>query len=187
MQNSSNNKILDKLNSMQKLKNNHNFWNITWELGVILSEFVSLKNPKEILEIGTSNGFSTLWMALNLKQNSNITTIEINSDRFEIAKKNFQDTGLKNITSLNGDVFEILENYSFGNKFDFVFIDAGQKFYSDIFENLKSKVLLNENSIIIFDNINSHKHMESFIKHIEFDFKFDIININSGFLVIYFN
>ena len=179
--------ILQTIKNIQKEKNFISNWNISYQIGLILSEFISLKNPKNILEVGTSNGFSTLWLALNLDDSSLITTVEIDQFRFNQAKNNFNQAKIQNIKQLNGDIFEILENYSFEEKFDFVFVDAIQKNYFLFLEKIVKKNLISNNSIIIFDNIDSHLHQKDFLKKIENNYKFEKIAFGTGLLVVWLN
>ena len=83
---------------MQNSKHQSNNWNITWEQGVFISNLIKIKQPKNILEIGTSNGYSTLWIAKELNTESKITTIEINQKRADEAKINFKFCKLNNIS-----------------------------------------------------------------------------------------
>ena len=87
--------ILNKLKKLEELKKKITYWNISFEQGNFLSNLVLEKKPENILEIGTSNGFSTLFLALNLDAKCNLTTIEINKNRFEEAKRNFEECNLK--------------------------------------------------------------------------------------------
>ncbi len=174
--------IESKLQILEKNKPSGKHWNISWTLGKILGNLVSLKQPKNILEFGTSNGFSTLWMAKNMPNFSAIYTIEVNDQRFDEAKINFESCKIKNITQLHGEAFEVLENYDFQNKFDFVFLDAAHKFYEQLIKELQDRNLLTEDCTIVADNVISH-NMAEFIDFMKKDFNVEIIDIDSGFLV----
>lgn len=185
MQQNSKNNIEVILNELQLQKKTSKNWNITWQQGVFLSNLVLIKKPKSILEIGTSNGFSTLWLAKELDSNSNLITIEVDEKRYLEAKKNFDLANLKNITVLNGEVFEILDKYKFENSFDLIFIDAVQKFYFELLDKLLGLNLINKNTTIIFDNVLSHEYMKDFIKKIEKKYSCDKLDLGGGgFLVV---
>ena len=83
--------ILKQLQS----NNKREFWNISWSLCNFLSNIIKIKQPQNILEIGTSNGFSTICIAKGANKNSSITTIEINKERSQIAKKKFSKSKFK--------------------------------------------------------------------------------------------
>lgn len=185
MINNSNSFLIEKkLKYLQDRKSNSSTrWNITWFLGTFLSNLVSIKNPKNILEVGTSNGFSTLWLAKGALS-SKIYTIEVDKDRFNEAKSNFESCKLENITQLNGEFFEILDTYEFNCKFDFIFLDAGHQFYKDIILKLESANLLEEDVMFVCDNVLTHGHMKDFISFMAEKFEIsDLIEADSGFLI----
>lgn len=111
-----------------------------------LKTLISISNPKNILEIGTAIGYSSLLFSKY--SNANITTIEKSKEISEIAKANFSKYN-KKINLINMDAKKALNNFNQG--FDFVFIDANKSQYEYYFnESLK---LLNENGLIVCDNI----------------------------------
>ena len=111
-----------------------------------LKTLISISKPKNILEIGTAIGYSSLLFSKY--SNANITTIEKSKDISEIAKANFSKYN-KKINLINMDAKKALNNFNQG--FDFVFIDANKSQYEYYFnESLK---LLNENGLIVCDNI----------------------------------
>lgn len=111
-----------------------------------LKTLISISKPKNILEIGTAIGYSSLLFSKY--SNANITTIEKSKDISEIAKSNFSKYN-KKINLINMDAKKALNNFNQG--FDFVFIDANKSQYEYYFnESLK---LLNENGLIVCDNI----------------------------------
>lgn len=111
-----------------------------------LKSLVLISKPKNILEIGTAIGYSSLLFSKY--SNANITTIEKSKDISEIAKANFSKYN-KKINLINMDAKKALNNFNQG--FDFVFIDANKSQYEYYFnESLK---LLNENGLIVCDNI----------------------------------
>ena len=111
-----------------------------------LKSLVLISKPKNILEIGTAIGYSSLLFSKY--SNANITTIEKSKEISEIAKANFSKYN-KKINLINMDAKKALNNFNQG--FDFVFIDANKSQYEYYFnESLK---LLNENGLIVCDNI----------------------------------
>ena len=111
-----------------------------------LKSLVLISKPKNILEIGTAIGYSSLLFSKY--SNANITTIEKSKEISEIAKANFSKYN-KKINLINMDAKKALNNFNQG--FDFVFIDANKSQHEYYFnESLK---LLNENGLIVCDNI----------------------------------
>ncbi len=90
------------------------FWNIDKYAGELLQSLIFTHQPKEILEIGTSNGYSAILMAEIASQyDGHITTIEFFDERVKLATDNIARAGLSDtITILQGDAVEILRNFS---------------------------------------------------------------------------
>jgi len=176
-------KINKKLLILQKNKKNKDYWNITWRLGDILSEIIRINQPNRILEIGTSNGFSTLWIAKELNLNSKIYTVEINKERFEFAKKIFEECSINNIISINDNILNIINENTFEEKFEFIFLDAAQKEYKNIILKLEEKKLISKKCTIVADNVLSHEYMEEFIEFMREKYFCEMINFDSGFLI----
>ena len=108
------------------------------------------KNIKNILEIGTATGYSGIIMSEEIQdRNGNLTTIEIDGDRFKIAQSNFEKSNLKGIEQILGDATEEIEKLN--KTFDFIFIDAAKGQYKKFFED--SYKLLNEGGIVFIYNI----------------------------------
>ena len=108
------------------------------------------KNIKNILEVGTATGYSGIIMSEEIQdRNGNLTTIEIDGDRFKIAQSNFEKSNLKGIEQILGDATEEIEKLN--KTFDFIFIDAAKGQYKKFFED--SYKLLNEGGIVFIDNI----------------------------------
>ena len=126
-------------------------WNMKKKAAELLYFFVISKNPKNILEIGTSNGFSTFWLSLAAeKTNAKVYTIEVDENRYQLAQKNLKNRN--NIIMYN----DLAENVipSISSNFDFVFIDAGKIGYISYIKLLIPK--LEKQALIIADNVCSH-------------------------------
>jgi len=176
--------ITNKLIELENLKKSSKYWNISKEQGEILAKIVFEKKPQNILEIGTSNGYSTLYLAKNLDKDSKITTIEVNDQRYEIAKNNFSDCNLQNISQIKGEILEILNTNILKNeKYDFIFLDAMQREYLNLIKIIEKQNLLTKNGILIADNVLSHGNMTEFIKYMQEKYKTKIIELDDGFLI----
>ena len=84
---------------------NKGYFNIPADTGKFLYNLVLISKSKNILEVGTSNGYSTIWLAEAAKKNSGkVTTIEISEEKVKLAKENFKRAKLeKIITQIRGD------------------------------------------------------------------------------------
>ncbi len=124
------------------------------DVGLFLNILVKATKATSILEIGTSNGYSTIWLALAVKENmGKITTLECDSRKVKMALEHIKRANLENIvTIIEGDAKEIIK--SFNQEFDFIFIDAEKEDYIEYFDLAFPK--LKVGGIIIADNVVSH-------------------------------
>lgn len=127
-------------------------WNVNEKSAHILYFFTKAKRPNRILEVGTSNGYSTFWLYLASKDNGTIIdTIEVDKKRYEMARENLQ--GLSEINLLLGKAEELLPYLEY--QYDLVFIDAGKVNYIDYIKLIIP--LLKGEALIIADNTLSHE------------------------------
>jgi predicted O-methyltransferase YrrM len=132
------------------------FWNISRENAIFLSTLIRAMGAKRVLEVGTSNGYSTLWFAEAVKENGGeVITLEFDAGRAQIACENFVAAGLADtITLIEGDACETLKTHpsllASPTLFDFVFLDAEKPEYA---EYLRLCVpLVRKNGLIIGDD-----------------------------------
>ena len=115
-----------------------------------IENYIKKNNIKNILEIGSAIGYSSIKMAL-VDKNIKITTIERDKERYNKAVKNINDFGLNNqIKIILQDAIET----KIEEKYDLIFIDAAKAQNINFFEKYKNN--LNSNGTIITDNINFH-------------------------------
>ena len=169
-------------------KTQKDFWNISKETGNFLNMLVKMTNRKNVLEIGTSNGYSGLWLLDALYvTGGHLTTIEFYEKRQSVAISNFMKCGFDGMFSpLEGDSCELIENMDSGKKFDLVFIDANKRDYVRNFELIKPH--LTSNAIIAADNINSHREkVQTFLDAIysDLDFQTEILDLPGGLSLSY--
>jgi len=148
---------------------------ITKETGEMLNMLLRLKNAKNMLEIGTSTGYSTIWCAEAISENSGkIITIEKNQDKIKRAKENFQKSGIsRSIEVKEGNAIEILEELSSQEKnknfFDMALIDADKENTKKYFDLILP--MISKGGIIITDNIlypeKYRKEMKKFSDYIK--------------------
>ncbi|HEY8361459.1 MAG TPA: O-methyltransferase [Tissierellaceae bacterium] len=120
------------------------------EVAQLLKVLLKIKNPKNILEIGTAIGYSAILMAENSSDNCKITTIERRKDMVEKALENISKTPYKDrIKVLEGEAEEILS--SLNDKYDFIFLDAAKGQYMEFFN--KCINLLEKGGIVVSDNV----------------------------------
>ncbi len=122
-------KLLEELHKTQD-----RMWNVPREDGRMLRLLIAASGAKSVLEIGTSNGVSTIWMGLAVAETGGkITTLEINAQRAAMARENFKKAGMdKVITLVEGDALKEITKLS--GPYDFVFIDANKSDYKRYFD-----------------------------------------------------
>ena len=138
------------LNELERYAKKTNVPIIRTEMQSLLKFLLAMKEPKEILEVGTAIGFSALLMSEYGPKDCHITTIEKYEKRIPLAKENFRKAGKeKNITLLEGDATEILK--SLEGTFDFIFMDAAKGQYINFMPDILR--LLKVGGLLISDNV----------------------------------
>ncbi len=158
-----NTKIQELLHELEKTR--EIYWNITPEVGKFLSNFIQKNDYKTVLEIGTSNGYSGIWLAEALNHTKGVLyTIESNSKkRFPLSQANFAKSGLSNVIQILGHAPEAIPDMP--KTFDMAFFDATKYEHIDYFNTLKDRIT--PGGTIITDNINSHrKELTPYIENI---------------------
>ncbi len=127
--------------------------NVTEHVGQFLNMLIRIKAPKNILEIGCANGYSTIWMAESAKLiDAKIHAIDHSKPTFEDAKKNLMESGLQSYVNFYfGDAVEVINSFPSDLLFDFVFVDGEKGSYLDFWNAIKPK--LSEKSVVIFDDM----------------------------------
>ncbi len=140
-------------------------YNIPPDTGEFFYILVKLSKAKNILEIGTSNGYSTIWLGEAVKQNNGkITTIEISKHKVDMASENFKRAKLdKTIKIVHGDALKEIPKLN--EKSDFLFLDAVKEDYIKYFKLAYTK--LTKNAVIVADNaIMFEKYMKSYLDYV---------------------
>ena len=142
--------------------------------GRLLSLISKIKQPKNILEIGTYTGYSTICLAEGLVKNGKIHTIDKNEELVEIQKKYFLRSKFnKNIEIHTGNALDIINGLNIN--FDLIFLDADKENYATYFQIISK--ILNKNGILITDNVLWHgKVLNSKESHDDVTKKIDQFN-----------
>ena len=109
----------------------------------------------EVLEIGGSRGYSTLWLAAAARYlGGRVVSLENDPAKCEARRKNVADAGLEEwIELVDGDAFAIVPDLA--ESFDLVFIDAEKDDYEPLFQLAREKV--EPGAVLVADNVLSHE------------------------------
>jgi predicted O-methyltransferase YrrM len=153
---------------LKHLPYDHGGMNVPASDGRLLYDLVKKKGYKRGLELGTSNGYSALWLGLAFKENNGaLVTLEIHPKRAAEARQNFKKAGLdKIIECRTGDALKEIPKLQ--GEFDFIFIDAWKEDYMNYLKMLKPRVT--PGGAITAHNVRSHQRsMQDFLKAIKTD------------------
>jgi len=164
-------KILNKLQNRRHFLGNlkqEKFWRIGEETGEFLQKLLMQIGAERVLEVGTSSGYSSLWILEFLLENSgHLWTIESHAERFKLGKETFELAGVSQlVTQIKGHAPEAIDELDESLSFDLVFIDA-TKYETQIhFEAAWKR--LKKGGIIVIDNISTHRNkFGEFLKFLE--------------------
>jgi caffeoyl-CoA O-methyltransferase len=114
--------------------------NVPYEDGQVLFDLIVKNKYKSALEIGTSTGHSTIWMAWALsKTGGKLVTIEIDEGRHKQALENIKSVGLSEFVDARlADAHELVKTLP--GPFDFVFSDADKGWYTQYFKDVEPRL-----------------------------------------------
>lgn len=158
-------KVLDHLDWMQK-NQSRGMMNVPPEDGKLLRILTQAANAQQVVEIGTSNGYSGIWICLGLRQTGGkLTTFDIDEGRSKLARENFQKAGVVDrITMVLGDAHE--EITKLRGPIDVAFIDADKPGYADYLKKLMP-ILRPGGLILAHNTISSSRDMKEFLDLIQ--------------------
>ena len=128
--------------------------NITPDTGRLLWIMVGSARASRILEIGTSNAYSTIWLADAARETGGrVITLELNPDKVGLARENLARAGLADRVEIDqGRAADTLAGLS--GPFDFVFLDADRASYLTYLELVVPKLV--PGGLLVADNVTSH-------------------------------
>jgi predicted O-methyltransferase YrrM len=140
--------------------------NITHDTGVFLALLIKATRCKNVLEIGTSNGYSTLWLADAVGSAGTVTTVEHAPHKIGLAERNFSRAGLASRIRQISDEAGAFMASSGDAAYDFVFLDSDREQYVGWWTSLQR--ILAPGHLIVVDNAISHAHqMGDFTRAVE--------------------
>jgi len=163
--------ILDDIRATQSYRN------VPPQDGRFLRITAQAMNAKNVVEIGTSTGYSGIWFGMALqKTGGKLTTYEIDAQRAATARANFKRAGMADIITLvEGDAHEEVKKLK--DPIDILFLDADKEGYIDYLNKLLP--LVRSGGLVIAHNINTRMADPKYMKAITTDSKLETI-VRSG-------
>jgi predicted O-methyltransferase YrrM len=145
-------------------------------LGRLLRILVEAVDAKNVVEIGTSSGYSALWFCLGLQTtNGRLITYEIDPKKVSIARANFERAGVEKIvTVVVGDAHETVTKFK--EPIDILFLDADKPGFLDYLNKLLP--LVRPGGLILTDAANNPSSFPDFIKAITTNQSLETIGLN---------
>ena len=162
--------------------------NIEPESALFLAMQVRIQQSKKILEIGTSTGYSTLWLADAAQvTGARVTTLEIDEKRTAQAKLYAQELQVDDVIDFwVGDAQRYLEKSQ--EKYDFILLDAERDAYLNYWTYLQN-MIQPKGGVLIVDNVISHAaEVKSLINEVKQDPRFmtTTLAIGAGLFIVTF-
>jgi predicted O-methyltransferase YrrM len=152
----------------------------------LVSILVRASGVTRALEIGTSNAYSTIWLAWSLAPvGGRIVSVDRNPDKHVLAGENLRRAGFLDVVELRtGDATEIVRELA--RPFDLVFLDADRRKFPEIMEVLLPKIA--KRALVIADNVHSHpEEIAGYLKLISSlsDFQHTTVPVGKGLSIAY--
>jgi predicted O-methyltransferase YrrM len=156
--------------------------NITRDTGRFLAVLVRATRARRILEIGTSNGYSTLWLASGARAvGGSVTTVERSAFKVDLASANFARSGLARVITLVHDDAGRVLRHAEASGFDLVFLDSERAEYPGFWPDLQR--VLRPGGLLVADNAISHRaQMAPFVALVEAEAAFttSLVPVGNG-------
>jgi predicted O-methyltransferase YrrM len=125
--------------------------------GQFLFAFVAPQTDCEVLEIGGSRGYSSIWLGAGVRHlGGRVLSLENDPAKVEAWRRNVAEAGLEDWCELiDGDALEVVPGIA--DVFDVVFLDAEKEQYEQLFTQARTK--LEPGAVVIADNVLSHEEV----------------------------
>jgi predicted O-methyltransferase YrrM len=169
----------DALERRQDLPRHQRLRQVTPDVGRFLHTLVLCTRPRFILEIGTSGGYSTMWLATAARSvGAAVVTLEVDPQKVELATSNLREAGLDDaVTIVQGDAFDYLRDRR--EPVDFVFLDAEKEDYVRFLDLVVP--LLPLGGVLVADNlISAAEELADFRQRAECDPRLSAVMVPIG-------
>jgi predicted O-methyltransferase YrrM len=162
--------VLDDIDRRQR------YLNVSREDGRLLRVLTEAIGAKQVVELGTSTGYSGIWIALALRATGGrLTTFEIDPNRAAVARENFRRARLDDlVTIVLGDAH--VEVRKVTQTLDLVFIDADKEGYLDYLQKLEPR--LRPGGLVVADNMRVPQPDPRYVEAVTGDPKLETVFLN---------
>jgi predicted O-methyltransferase YrrM len=173
----------DVLSKKTTLPTEMESWAVTRDVAEKLYELILAYKPKHIVEVGTSLGYSTIWLAeAGREYGGFVDTIENEAIKVPKAQEVFDRLKLDNIHIHQGEAIDILKNWN--TPVDFVFLDARKREYVTQLQLLEPH--LTKNAIIVADDVTEwRRKLDEFFDYLDSSglYTYNVLELGHGLLV----
>lgn len=153
------------------------------ETGKFISLLAATAPPGKLIEIGTSAGYSTLWLSLACQESDKkIITFELLEEKVKLAKETFKVSQVEPLVELNeGDARDLLKDVQ---NISFCFLDAEKEYYEECYDLVIPKMVVG--AFFVADNVISHEEeLKPLLNKVFVDRRVDalIIPLGKGLLL----
>jgi predicted O-methyltransferase YrrM len=165
------------------------YWSVPRKDGEFLHFLVKATRARTVLEVGTSHGYSAIWMGLALEETGGrLTTIEMDGTRHDLARRHVSEAGLsQRVALIKGDAHAELPKLD--GPFDFVFLDADKDGQVDYFHALYPRKLAAGAILAVHNAIRQARAMRAYLELIRTHPGFDSVVVSAtmddGFCLAY--
>lgn len=169
---------LDKEHRAANMRHVQRLRQIPPETGKFIALLAVLAPEGTYLEIGTSGGYSALWLSLACREvGRKLVTFELMEEKIKLAKETFKAAGVEDVVKqVEGDAREYLDDYM---NVSFCFLDPEKEIYTDCYEKVIPNMIAG--GILVADNAISHKEvLAPFLKRVMSDNRVDALVVPIG-------
>lgn len=134
--------------------------NVSESTARMICFFIKMKKAKTVLEIGSANGYSTIWLGDAVEStDGKVTSLELSEPAYKEALANISEAGLSNTIELQlCNALDFLKDHTI--QYDVIFLDARKGQYHIFWELIKP--LMHADTLVIVDDVIKFKHKTHF-------------------------
>jgi len=173
-------------NDARQTEHSRKMLNLEPPAAQLVSILVRASGVSRAFEFGTSNAYSTIWLAWSLASaGGRIVSVDRNPEKHALARENLRRAGFLDMVDLRtGDVAEVVRDLA--GPFDLVFLDADRRKFPEVMKALLPKI--EKRGLVIADNVLSHpEEIAEYLKLIASlpDFQHTTVPVGKGLSIAF--